>query len=213
MVIRKIEVGPMGVNCYVVSTNSDNAIVFDPGYDTQKILDYINSNNLKVKMIMLTHGHFDHIWELAQFKEKTGAPIYIHKCDADMLFDSYKNVADFFGIGGFKPTKADVLLNGGDVITLDEITCDVIHTPGHSQGSVCYVLDDIIVSGDTLFAGSIGRTDMYGADFNSLLKSLGMLKNLKGDYMVYPGHGPKTTLEREINTNPYMKDLNYDNLF
>ncbi len=213
MVIRKIEVGPIGTNCYVVSTNADNAIVFDPGYEVEKILDYINDNNLKVKMIVLTHGHFDHVWELAEFKAKTVAPVYIHKDDADMLFDSYKNVADFFGISGFKTTKADVLLNGGDVLTLDEVSFNVIHTPGHSQGSVCYVFDDIIISGDTLFAGSIGRTDMYGADLKSLLKSLGLLKTLKGDYMVYPGHGPKTTLSYEINTNPYMKDLNYDNLF
>ncbi len=213
MVIRKIEVGPIGTNCYVVSTNADNAIVFDPGYEVEKILDYVNGNDLTVKMIVLTHGHFDHIWELAKFKEKTGAPVYIHKDDADMLHDSYKNVADFFMIRGFQGTSADFLLNGGDVLTLDEVEFKVIHTPGHSQGSVCYVFDDIIISGDTLFEGSIGRTDMYGADIKALLKSLQLLKDLKGDYVVYPGHGAKTTLEREIKTNPYMKDLNYDNLF
>ncbi|MDF2566807.1 MAG: Zn-dependent hydrolase, including glyoxylase, partial [Oscillospiraceae bacterium] len=170
-------------------------------------------NNLTLKVIILTHGHFDHIGAAKELKEQSGAKVMIHEQDAEMLEDNRKNLAVHFDVYDYVPFKADALLKDGDTIELDELRMEVIHTPGHSKGSITLRFGNVLLAGDTLFKGSAGRTDHYGGDYQSLKKSLARLANLAGDYVVYSGHGPETTLATERRTNPYMGTADYDNCF
>lgn len=213
MKINQIVVGALTVNCYIISTDKNNAVIIDAGAEANSIIKFVEENKLIVKAIVLTHGHFDHIWAVKAIKDKTGAKIYIHTSDGEMMTDSVKNLAAMFeDTEIFAGVEADVLLNDGDIIEVDEVKLKLMHTPGHSKGSSVYIMDDIIFSGDTLFNGGSGRTDFYGGNIQILTNSLENLAALEGDYTVLSGHGEQTTLNYERRTNPYM-GKSYDDIF
>lgn len=204
MEIKVITVGVLETNCYIVfKRDTGEAAVIDPGADAGKILRFIAANNLKVKDIFLTHGHFDHILGVQQLKESTGARVVIHVLDADCLENSYNSLYMSFMNEPFRVCPADVKLFGGEKTRLGEVDVDFMHTPGHSPGSMCIFMDNVIFTGDTLFCGDVGRYDQRGGSFKDLCRSLARLYNLRGDYIVYPGHGEPTALgmERENNEN------------
>lgn len=206
MNIITIETNAFGENCYIVASAKGNAAVIDPGGKADEILAYLKSNDLSVKKILLTHGHFDHVAAVCRLKDATGAEICIHESDGQMLTSAEQNLAAMFG-ESYQPVQPDLLLRDGDKITLDELAFTVLHTPGHTPGSVCYLMDETIFSGDTLFAGSIGRTDFPGGSYSQLSGSLKRLTALEGDYAVLSGHGEQTTLEHERAANPYLRML------
>jgi len=179
--------------------------VIDPGSQGYKILDFIEQHNIKIKYIINTHGHYDHIGADLFLKDKLGAEILVHKNDAEMLKDPMLNLSfydDVSEIGGIVP---DRLLEEGDIISVGSIELRVLHTPGHTPGSICLFSEREIFTGDTLFAGSVGRTDLPGGDMKQLKKSLeNKIKTLPDHLVVYPGHGPSTTMNHEKEYNPYF---------
>lgn len=205
MKIIVMQVGMLSVNCYIVVSDSQNAAVIDPGGEAERILDYLQTNKLTLKRILLTHGHIDHIGAVKVLKDRTGAEIYIHDLDAEMLNDPVKNLASPFRMA-YQPVSPDHIFSDGSRISLDEITFTVMHTPGHTKGSSVFLTGTTIFSGDTLFQGSIGRTDFYGGDYEAMQRSLKKLSELETDYTVLSGHGEKTTLGEEKKYNPYLGD-------
>ena len=193
-------------NSYIGVNEKGEAFAVDIGGEAERFLKYLEENDLKLKMILLTHGHFDHIRGVAEVAENTGAKVYIHSEDASMLTDPEASLARFVGGTEFKAWNDFTEVKDGNVIDFDGTAIKVIHTPGHTKGSVCYVYDDVILSGDTLFRGSVGRTDFPGGSHSEILKSLDKLSALadNGDYKVYPGHNEETTLSDEMKYNPYF---------
>ncbi|SDF10950.1 MBL fold metallo-hydrolase [Sporolituus thermophilus] len=206
MKIIKLEVGSLGTNCYIVYCEKTRAAaVIDPGGNAEEILAVINGENLKVECIINTHGHADHIQANAKIKQATCAPIFIHRDDADMLTSIHRNLSAFIG-GGIKCEPADRLLQDGDIIHVGEIMLTVIHTPGHTPGGICLLANDVLLSGDTLFAESIGRTDFPGGSYRQLIHSIKeKLMVLDDNVRVLPGHGPETTIGWERQHNPFIQ--------
>ncbi len=193
-------------NCYAAILN-DGIFLVDPGEYTNQLADFVNQNSEKIKYILLTHNHFDHIGGVAEVKKHCpNAKIVIHTLDAPGLTNPVISLAAYFGFD-HNNVNADLLVNDNDTIKIGDDSVLVMHTPGHSVGSVCYVIDDVIFTGDTLFEGSIGRTDFPGGSYNEILNSLKKLKSLNGDYTLYSGHGNKTTLANESAFNPYMRNV------
>lgn len=183
-------------NCYIVH-NEIEAFVIDPSISEKKIITRLNEHGLALKGILLTHGHFDHIWQAQELRDATGAPLYVHKLDAEMLTDSKKNAYATFTGQDFVISKADFLLDDGDMIALGDEIIKVIHTPGHTKGSVCFDTDDCLLTGDTLFAEGFGRYDLYGGSLADLTASLKKLtKMAESEHRrIYPGHGESSTLK------------------
>ena len=205
MEIIPLIVGALEVNCYIVGDKEKNEwAVIDPGGDPEKILGVIKEKNARVKFIINTHGHPDHTGADNKIKQETGAPLYIHKADATLITGIFNQLARLTGINGssFKP---DHFLEDGDTLSLGDISLKVLHTPGHTRGGICLFFDNVLFCGDTLFAGSIGRTDLPGGSLSTLLKSVReKLFSLPDDVVVYPGHGPQTTLGEEKRSNPFL---------
>jgi len=197
MLIKTFEVGNLGANCCIVTDEASLfCAVIDPGDESNVILNYIEQNKLTVKAILLTHGHFDHVGAVEAVREETGAPVYISRRD---LASRPRDTMRFY-------TEAETRdLKEGDEIKVGALTFKVLETPGHSPGSVCFLCGEALFSGDTLFMGSCGRTDLPGGDMRTLLASLRKLAMLPGDYEVYPGHMGTTTLRLERATNYYMR--------
>ncbi len=207
MTVHKLSsLGAFGTNCYIVETNSKSAVLIDAPCQPKRILSAVNDLCLTLKAILLTHGHCDHIEAVNSIVSKTGCKVYIHEGDASMLTDKMLSLAGYFGTPfiGFEGANT---LTDGDTVTVDDVTFKVISTPGHTKGSVCYVLDDIIFSGDTLFYNSIGRTDFPGGDYKTILSSIAKLKTLGKNFVVHPGHERSTDLYFEFETNPFLNDL------
>ncbi|SDH93258.1 MBL fold metallo-hydrolase [Desulfosporosinus hippei] len=198
--------GAMGANCYLFScAESKNAVVIDPGADGKRIYRWILEKGLKVEYILLTHGHIDHIGAVDELRELLGdVKVGIHEGDAGMLTDGKKNLSSYFG-PGLALQKADLLLGDGQELMIGKEQLKVIATPGHSPGSVCFLCSDGLISGDTLFAGSIGRTDFPGGSMDQLLSGVkNKLLLLPENTRVFPGHGEETSIGEEKRDNPFL---------
>lgn len=205
MIIKTLAVGPIQANCFVVGCEDTlEAVVIDPGEEGDRIMQAVTASNLTVKYIINTHGHMDHVSANKRVHELTGAPILIHALDAPML-DQVANSAAAWGLRAENSPAPDRKLQDGDKITFGNITLAVIHTPGHTTGGISlYAQDDVFV-GDTLFAGSIGRTDFPGGSFETIRESIQQkLFKLGDDVRVHTGHGPTTTIGRERLHNPFV---------
>ncbi|MBF0112783.1 MAG: MBL fold metallo-hydrolase [Desulfamplus sp.] len=205
MIIETLEVGPIMANCYIVGCeNTKEAVVIDPGDDADDILMALSKHGLKVKYLINTHGHFDHVGANKRMKEVTKADIMIHADDEPMLSQLGRSAASF-GLAAENSPAADRHLKDGDEIKFGDITLKVIHTPGHSKGGCCLYTDGHVFVGDTLFYGSIGRTDLPGGNYNTLISSIKTkLFKLADNTIVHTGHGPETTILREKQTNPFL---------
>ena len=203
MKVKLFESYGFSANCYALEIG-DEAALIDVGETTPEILEYIAEKGDSIRYVLLTHNHFDHIGGVDKVLKLTDAKLCIHSEDGKGLSDPTYNLTSRVGLSN-PSLKVDLMLRDGDELILGGETIKVIHTPGHTVGGVCYVVGDVIFSGDTLFAGTVGRTDFVGGDMNALLCSLQKLAKLSGDYVVYPGHEEATTLAREINTNPYFR--------
>ena len=201
MIFDTIPVGQIDTNCYLIGDEKENVCaVVDPGGSPERVLAMIEQSGLELKMILLTHGHWDHVGAIPALLEKwPDLPVYAHEkelCPSDEPNPHY-----FFPRAG----KNQRTYGEGDVLPLGGLTLKVLHTPGHSAGSVVILAEDVMLCGDTLFAGSCGRWDLPGGSEGAMLPSLRRLAELEGDYRVCPGHGPLSTLDRERRSNPYMR--------
>lgn len=179
--------------------------IIDPGLEFSVIENALIAHGLEPSAILLTHGHFDHIFSLDLIREKYCIPVYIHAEDCEMLTDSFKNAYSFFFCSSFEQKDADKTFINGDKISVGDDFLTVIHTPGHSKGSSCFLCDKIMITGDTLFADGIGRTDLYGGDFSRIKESLSMMRNIENasDITIYPGHGRAERLSRALDNVLY----------
>lgn len=202
MFVKRFVTNELAANCYVVHSGRE-AIIVDPGGEAPEILDYLAAHELQVVALVNTHGHADHIGGNHWFQEKTGAPVWIHRLDAPYLADESLNLARYVR-QSFPAVKPGRLLEDGDEIVLGEKTITVLHTPGHTPGGVSLYWEGHLITGDTLFRESVGRTDLPGGDGSVLRESLIKLGRLPLDTVVYPGHGEATTIEHEIRKNPYL---------
>ena len=209
MTIERLTAGPIGNNIYILMAADGSAAVIDPGFEAGRILAEIKRLNAKVQYVLLTHGHFDHAGCAAEIKAATGAKIALHEADCPML----KEPAMFtraFGAFAAGAQGADIILHDGDTLPLGELTIRVLHLPGHSPGSCFFLVGDSIFSGDVLFKGCVGRTDLTGGDTEAMKRSIRKVNGLTGDYKVYPGHDALTTLREQQRTNPYLLSYDYD---
>ncbi len=206
MIIESLEVGPIMANCFILGCEkTKEAAVIDPGGDPDQILMELARLGLQVKYLINTHGHFDHVGANKRMKAVTGAPILIHAGDAPMLMRLSKD-ALMFGLTAENSPEPDQNISEGDKIRFGEITLKVIHTPGHSPGGVALLTEGHVFVGDTLFSGSIGRTDLPGGDYNTLISSVrNKLFILDDSTVVHCGHGPDTTIGREKQYNPFFR--------
>ena len=195
-------------NSFLIVSGNE-AFAVDPSISETVILRELESRSLKLRGILLTHGHFDHIWKLKELREKTGVPVYVHELDAEMLTDSQKNAYSAFMYGDFSVGEADVLLRDADVLTLGDEQLTVIHTPGHTKGSVCFDTGDSLITGDTLFAEGFGRYDLYGGDLDALKTSLKMLCEMaeRERKWLLAGHGEPSTLKSATQSLKYYFDF------
>jgi hydroxyacylglutathione hydrolase len=198
-------VGPIQSNCYIVGCErTREAAVIDPGGDADRILITLAKDKLRCLYIINTHGHFDHSADNKRLKEVTGAQLLIHPADAPMILNQSMG-GGMWGLHVDNSPPPDRYLGEGDIITIGDISLKVLHTPGHSPGGISLFTDKMVFVGDTLFAGSIGRTDFPGGDYEGLLRHVrNKIFTLGDDVVVYPGHGPKTTVGRERKTNPFF---------
>lgn len=205
MKVKKIfGLSPYAANCYAVISDMNNAVLIDAPCNAERILNELEQIGVTLKMILLTHGHFDHIMAVPELVKKTNATVYVHENDENKLKSSEMSVADYFGIKEFVPFCTARKLKDGDKIILDDMTFEVIHTPGHTSGCVCYKINDIIFTGDTLFQMSVGRCDMPDGNWDAIQSSVKKLSAVSGNFKIYPGHGEMTELDFERKYNPYL---------
>lgn len=206
MRILRIPAGVYAANCYVVySEETKKAIVVDPGGDVDDILKVVKDNGLDVLYIILTHGHGDHIGGVNELRPNLKAPVLIHEGDLELLTDGSKNLSSMMATGSIE-INPDKFVKDGDIIEFGELRAKVIHTPGHTLGGICLLIGNYLISGDTLFQGSIGRTDLLGGDYEIIIKSIkNKLLTLCEDTIVLPGHGGETSIKREKLSNPFLR--------
>lgn len=208
--VRMLTVGPIAENCFLVRRGgSDQGLIIDPGEEPERILNLVGELGVTVAAILLTHCHFDHIGAVAPVAEATGAPVYCPAIEVPVLADIMSFVP-FEGFGPYESYEADEQVRGGEALALAELSLSVIFTPGHSPGHVTYSVrgEDAIFSGDVLFQGSVGRVDLPGGDWGTLLNSIRTLSESHPDRtVVYPGHMGLTTLGAERASNPFLAEL------
>jgi hydroxyacylglutathione hydrolase len=205
MQVVMFNVGPMDNNTYLVfDQKAGEAVVIDPAYESRFVLDEAKSRNLRIIAVLNTHCHFDHVVENAFFVEQTGAPLAMH-ADEVPVYEALDVQAQWFGVPAPKATEVTRRLANAERVAIGGGDLQVLHTPGHSPGGICFVGDTLVIVGDTLFAGSIGRADLPGGDYHTLIRSIReRLFALPDDFTVYPGHGPETTIGHERRTNPFL---------
>ena len=200
MKVKVMQVGPIGTNCYILEDDKTNKVaVIDPGDEADKIAQVLQKDGAEVEYILLTHGHYDHTTGVPDLKEHfPDAQVYIHQADANGAGSTLYPLAG--QVAGLKHYKE------GDTLTLGTLTIQVMETPGHSPGSVTLRVGDVLFTGDTLFCGSCGRTDLRGGSYEQIMASLKRLGELEGDFHVCPGHDRTSTLEQERRYNPFLME-------
>ena len=206
MIMETVVVGPLEVNCYILGCEKTmEGVVIDPGDDADKIVSGFSRLGLRIIHVLNTHGHFDHVGGNRAILEATGADLLLHEADIPLLSRAVSTAAAY-GLRSENSPPPRRNLDDGMIIPVGTYEITVFHTPGHTPGGCCFYVNGIAITGDTLFAGSIGRTDFPGGSLDSLMKSIhDKLSRLPDDTIVYPGHGPATTMGREKMYNPYMK--------
>ncbi len=206
MILKSIVVGPLEVNCLVLACEETReGIVIDPGDEVPRILELIEGENIRIKEIVATHGHFDHIGRVRSLKEELQVPFAIHEDDMFMV-EGLVEIASFLGMDTDEAPKVDRFIQIGENITFGKESLSVIHTPGHAPGNITMLWPGHAIVGDVLFAGSVGRTDLEGADPDVLMQSIReKLLPLPDETVVYPGHGPFTTIGKERASNPFLQ--------
>jgi len=211
ILIEHLIVGPFQSNCWILACKKTNeAVIIDPGEEAERILKRVENHNLDLRYIIHTHGHLDHVAATATIQKKTNAELLMHEADK-MLIENLAVQAASFGISAPQIPVIDRYIREGDKISFGEQVLSVIETPGHSPGGICLKLDGdekIIFVGDTIFAESIGRTDLWEASYQQLIKSIReKLLILEDDFAIYPGHGPTTTINKEKRYNPFLQEI------
>lgn len=205
MILKQLSLGALDTNCYFLADEQTHTVaVIDPAADAPKILATLQENGWTAKYIIITHAHIDHIAALDDVAKATGAKVVLHNADRNILNNDALCLALYFGLPAPK-VPADILVNDGDTLSIGNLTLTFIHTPGHNPGSMCILVDDTLIAGDTLFYESVGRVDHYGGDYQTILRSLNRLMELDDAVKVYPGHGPATTIGHERMHNPYIR--------
>ena len=206
MKILVMEVGMIGTNCYIAVNEETNAgVVVDPGGDSDKILNVIKKHDIKIESIFITHGHSDHIMGLDEVRKATGAKVYISKADEPMLKDADRNLSMFIGQNKTF-AGADENFTDGQELVVAGIKFKILATPGHTPGGVCILADNVVFCGDTVFAESIGRTDLPGGSYEDIIKSIKeKILPLADNVQLLPGHGPATTVGWERRRNPFLQ--------
>ena len=210
--VKTISGGLLPTNCYLfVDERTGKAAVVDPGFLSEELEQAVQQVGVEnVEAILLTHGHYDHIMGVPMLKEMTGANIYIHREDAAFTSNSDLNLSRMIAARQCVPFTADVILQEGDTLMVGEVPVKLLNTPGHTRGSSCYLAEDALFTGDTLMRGTMGRTDFQTGSPIEMQKSLARLRDLPGDYRVYPGHGEKSTMEYERVYNPFLRNATDD---
>lgn len=205
MIFQAMEVGSYLSNCYIVGSNATKeAAIIDPGGSFDRIEKVLNELNLIPKIIILTHGHGDHIAAVNDFVEKYQTLVYVHKDEAEMLMDANLNLSRYV-TGKNISIIPDVLLNDGDIVNLGDLNFEIIHTPGHTKGGICIKIENIMFTGDTLFNKSIGRTDFEGGSFDEIINSItNKIFSYDENTVIYPGHNSPSTIKSEKIGNPFV---------
>ncbi len=207
LAVDSYELGPIGTNCYIVRADraGAEAVVIDPGAEAERLRAELAGMGARCAAILITHGHWDHLGGVADLAEATGAPVHMAEDERTLLEDINSFTPSSFEL---RPYTPDVLLQGDEVLELAGISFATLRVPGHSPAHLAYHADDCLFSGDLVFAGSVGRTDLPGADWDTLVESVRMLADrFPPETIVYPGHGPKTTLGAEVGGNPFLAEL------
>ncbi|KAA0549428.1 MBL fold metallo-hydrolase [Bacillus sp. BGMRC 2118] len=205
---RRMPLGPIGTNAYILSNEKKESIIIDPGAEAHKIFAYVNEYKLQPLAILLTHAHYDHIGAVDEVREKYTIPVYIHKKEKNWLIDPALNLS--FRVPYLEPLRlkeAEEILDGEGELSIGDFVFTVFETPGHSPGSISFYFkkDHVVFSGDALFEGSIGRTDLPGGNTEQLLRSIhDKLLTLPEETLVLSGHGLETTIQQEMDTNPFL---------
>ena len=201
----KLTVGPVEENCFILwSENRRQGVIIDPGAEPERILKAVQEEGLEIERIINTHCHVDHVGAVGKIQQKLGVPFYIHKRD-ELFLEDIEEKAIFFGIEDVVPPQVTGYLEGEEILEVAGLELRVIHTPGHTPGGLCFLVQDHLFSGDTLFAGSIGRADFEGGSLEELMESIRRRILPLGDHVrVLPGHGPDTTMGREKRTNLFI---------
>jgi hydroxyacylglutathione hydrolase len=208
MIIKKLTVGPLESNCFIIADeNTKEVLVIDPGDESDRILDLINENDYNVKYIVCTHAHFDHVGAVPDLKKETGAKIVIHRDEIEIYKNTREQAALLWGYELDPLPEPDMIVSEGDKLVIGKLRFEILHTPGHSPGGICLYGEGILITGDTLFAGSVGRTDFYGGNMEKLKSSFKRLMSLSDEVRVLPGHGPESTIGKEKTDNFFSYEI------
>lgn len=204
---KQVPVGPLQENAYIIWNDEKQALIVDPGSEGQRIIQIVQNFNVKPLAILLTHAHFDHIGAVDDVRDEFAIPVYIHEKEQDWLDDPNKNGSARFPLGHITARKAEHMITGEQILTIGHFTAKVFETPGHSPGSISFYFENgnVVFSGDTLFQGSIGRTDLPFGNYEQLMNSIhDKLLTLPEHTIVCSGHGPETSIKNEMNANPFL---------
>jgi glyoxylase-like metal-dependent hydrolase (beta-lactamase superfamily II) len=205
--VNRFELGPIGTNCYVVRADDSaaEAVVVDPGAEAARVVDELGALGARCAAILITHGHWDHLGAVADLADATGAPVHMAEEERALLEDVNSFAPPELDLRSYTP---DVLLQGDETLELAGMSFQTLRVPGHSPAHLAYYTDGALFSGDVVFAGSVGRTDLPGADWDTLVESIRMLADrFPPETVIYSGHGPRTTLGAELARNPFLAEL------